>query len=142
MNTKFFIINFLFVTISSLFATQDSFPSEAHTTLVTRDIPHSEDCKALLKQANKFVKEKLTKEGIALFKKVRDHPQAEVWMILQASKDLRSYQLIDDALIGFRRSVLRKDATAFQAMQAGKLLLELMQLKQLREHFPSPLLNP
>lgn len=94
--------------------------------LCAADLSSSSSCaRTLLTQAFEHIKEKHASEGIALYIQVRDHPNAEVWMILQASIELKSHHMREDAISGFHRIIARDDTSESQLLHVGKMLLEL-----------------
>jgi hypothetical protein len=111
MQMKLMMISVLFFVPINLFASETLFSSDC--------------CRTLLTQASELIKDKRSSESIAIFIRVRDHRNAETSMIIQASKELMSHQLLEDALIGFRIVISRIDATESQLLHVAKILLEI-----------------
>lgn len=108
---KFYIPTSFYLTLSSLLSASDGF--------------YSDCCRTLLTNAHDLIKEKQTTQAIILFQRVLEHPNAEITMILEASKELKSYQLHDQAIIGFRRIIASSAASEHQLLHVGTILLDM-----------------
>ena len=125
---KLFALNFIACMTSSVFASDALF--------------HSSCARTLLTQAFESIKEHHSSEGIALYIQVRDHPNASIGMILQASIELKSYQLREEAIVGFQRIITRSNATESQLLYVGKVLLGMGALELAQTAFDKVLSHP
>ncbi|QOL20375.1 tetratricopeptide repeat protein [Candidatus Bodocaedibacter vickermanii] len=128
MKMKLLAINLIACTLSSLFASDELF--------------HSSCARTLLTQAFEYIKTRHPNEGIALYIQVRDHPNAEIWMILKASTELKSHQLREDAIIGFKRIIAHPDTSESQLIHVGKILREMGVINEANAAFEKVLAQP
>ncbi len=113
------------------------------SSVYASDLVLSSSCaKTLLTQAFECIKARKPTEGIALYIQVRDHPNAEVWMIIKASAELKSHQQQNDAIIGFKRTIARSNATESQLLYVGKVLLGMGALELAQTAFDKVLSHP
>lgn len=91
--------------------------------------------KTLLTQAFECISAKQTTQGIALYIQVRDHPHSKLTMVLQVSRELKSHQLKEDAVLGYKRAMNCQNISENQLLNIGRSLLELAAFNEAKSAF-------
>jgi hypothetical protein len=112
------------------------------SSVYASDLVLSSCAKTLLTQAFECIKARKPTEGIALYIQVRDHPNAEVCMIIKASAELKSHQQQNDAIIGFKRTIARADISESQLIHVGIILRDMGAIDEANSAFKKVLAQP
>ncbi len=113
------------------------------SSVCAADLASSSTCaRTLLTQAFEHIKARHPNEGIAAYIQVRDHPNAEIWMMIQASIELKSHQQREEALVGFKRIISHRNVCEAQLIHVGKILLELGAFDEANAAFDKVLAQP